>query len=385
MKTERIDGRKLRPGALRSALAAWYAGNRRDLPWRRTDDPYAIWVSEIMLQQTTVAAVIPYWERFVARFPDVRALAAADEDDVLASWAGLGYYRRARSLHAAARTLVAAGRGSLPRSVAGLRALPGIGEYTAAAIASIAFGIAEPVLDGNVVRVLARLLGERGEPTRAAVRRRLLDVARALLDPAAPGETNQALMELGATVCTPRAPDCPACPWRGRCVARRDGLTGELPRRPARRASITVVRAAARVRRRDGRLLLVRIRDGRANAGLWELPTATLFHGERDPGPAPTGNGRALAGAAREAWRRELDLALETDGRVAARCQHAITHHRITVHLFEARFAGRSPRRRDLLWWDPATAAPGLTAATRRLLAAPGPPARGRLDRAPSV
>ncbi|RMF71203.1 MAG: A/G-specific adenine glycosylase, partial [Acidobacteria bacterium] len=152
MSTDRIDDTRGEAAALRAALVAWYRDHRRDLPWRRTRDPYAIWISEVMLQQTTVAAVVPYWQRFLSRFPDVGALAAAPLDEVLALWSGLGYYRRARHLHAAARALVAAGRNELPASLEALRALPGIGEYTAAAIGSIAFGIAEPVLDGNVVR-----------------------------------------------------------------------------------------------------------------------------------------------------------------------------------------------------------------------------------------
>lgn len=185
-------------------LLAWYDRIRRDLPWRRTRDPWAIWVSEVMLQQTRVETAIPYFERFLIRFPDPAALAAAPIEEVLAQWSGLGYYRRARQLHGAAREVVE--RGGLPRSSAELERLPGIGPYTAAAIASIAFGEPVPVLDGNVVRVAARLSAEPEDPSRAAARGRLLAVAATLLEISRPGDSNQALMELGATVCLPKSP-----------------------------------------------------------------------------------------------------------------------------------------------------------------------------------
>ena len=187
-------------------LLAWFDANRRDLPWRLSADPYRVWVSEIMLQQTQVERVVSYFEAFVARFPDVAHLASSSVEEVLAAWSGLGYYRRARSLHAAARQIVALG--GFPRDIEGWLALPGVGRYTAAAVTSICFGAKQPVLDGNVERVLSRVIGLGQDPKKAAGRRTLLRVAESLLDDERPGDSNQALMELGATVCRPRAPRC---------------------------------------------------------------------------------------------------------------------------------------------------------------------------------
>ena len=192
------------------ALLGWYDRERRDLPWRRTRDPYAVWVSEVMLQQTRVATVVDYYTRFMHRFPSLQALAEAAEDDVLKIWQGLGYYRRARALLAGARAVVAKHAGRLPAEPARLRELPGVGPYTAGAIASIAFGVREPVVDGNVTRVLCRLYALAGDPERAPLPQRIRRLASELVPAKRPGDFNQALMELGATLCTPRAPDCSA-------------------------------------------------------------------------------------------------------------------------------------------------------------------------------
>lgn len=255
----------------RRRLGRWYAANRRDLPWRRTRDPYRIWVSEVMLQQTRVEVVVPYYERFLARFPDVGTLAAADEAEVLALWSGLGYYGRARRLHAAARRIAEEG-GNFPGDPAALSRLPGIGAYTAAAVASMAFGEPVAVLDGNVERVAARLLALGGDPRRSAARRRLAAAAEALLDASDPGASNQAMMELGATLCTPRAPRCESCPLRPPCRARALGRPEGFPAPRPRRRPERLERTAAVVRR-DGRLLLVRRDDGSTLlAGTWELP-----------------------------------------------------------------------------------------------------------------
>ena len=208
-----------RRSELRTALLAWYRAHRRDLPWRRTRDPYAIWISEAMLQQTRVETVIPYWERFLARFPDVEALATADADDVIACWAGLGYYSRARNLHRAAQIVVERHAGRLPADVELLRELPGVGRYTAGAVASIAFDRPAPIVDGNVARVLARLFGIAADVRSRAVQERLWREAEELARGEDPGALNQALMELGAMVCTPRAPRCADCPWSRRCAA----------------------------------------------------------------------------------------------------------------------------------------------------------------------
>jgi len=250
------------PGSIasRRKLLSWYRRNRRDLPWRRTSDPYAIWISEIMLQQTRVAAVVPYYERFLARFPDVRALAKARLDQVLALWSGLGYYRRARHLHAAAREVL---RNGFPRTEAEWRNLPGIGPYAAAAISSIAFGERAAAVDGNVVRVLSRLHATNG-PVR--------ELARAWLSPRSPGDHNQALMELGATVCTPRAPSCPRCPLTSSCRGRSDPTRYPKPRAKPR---ITEERLAVALIVRDGRVQLVRRSPDGLLAGMWELPPAT--------------------------------------------------------------------------------------------------------------
>jgi len=253
----------------------WYERERRELPWRRTRDPYRIWISEIMLQQTRVAAAIPYYERFLERFPNVETLAAAEEDQVLACWSGLGYYSRARNLLRAAKLIVESG--GFPRDYESIRKLPGVGDYTAVAIASIAFGLPRAALDGNVIRVLARLLDERGDTGSAKTRKRLAEAAARLLDRERPGEFNQALMELGATICLPRGPQCGRCPLSASCQARRRGVERQLP---VKRRGVQLVRVAKTllvIRKRDR--ILLRQRDAASSqmAGFWELPEAELL------------------------------------------------------------------------------------------------------------
>ena len=313
-----------------AALLLWYDRQRRDLPWRRDADPYRVWLSEIMLQQTRVEMAAPYYARFVARFPDVAALAAAEVDEVLARWSGLGYYRRARLLHAAARRVVADCGGRLPSTVEGLRALPGIGPYTAAAVASIAFGVAAPVMDGNVERVTARLLAADGDPRSAPLRRRLLARAAALLDPRRPGDSNQALMELGATVCTPRAPKCRHCPLRDAlggdagdgetgCRAAAEGDPERYPPPRRRRATVRERRLVV-VAERAGRLLLFRRpRESGLLAGMWELPWVEAPDGDpADTAPAAAALGRRYGGS----W--EI-------GRHLGAVRHGITHRAIEI------------------------------------------------------
>ncbi len=255
----------------RRALLAWYDANKRDMPWRRTSDPYAILVSEVMLQQTQVSRVEEYWIRFLERFPTAEALAEATEDDVCSAWSGLGYYRRARNLRKAAAAITEGG-GGVPRTSEMLRELPGIGAYTAAAVASIAFGEAVAVLDANVVRVLARLLTESEEVTRAPVRRRLETAATEFLDPKRPGDFNQAMMELGAVVCSPTSPACGRCPLSEHCLARAAGDPEAFPvTRVAARTNEMHETAALVVRR--GRVLLTSESDDRGWwPGLWRLP-----------------------------------------------------------------------------------------------------------------
>ena len=257
---------------LQEHLLEWFQGSRRDLPWRRMRDPWAILVSEVMLQQTRVQVVIPYFERFLARYPTPAALAAAPEAEFLALWSGLGYYARARNLQKAARAIAA--MGSFPASYAEIAELPGVGDYTAAAVASIAFGLPYAVMDGNVVRVLARLSAETGDSGSQSVRVRLKELAQRLLPQRRPGEFNQAAMELGATVCLPKNPQCLICPWRDDCAGRLQGIQHELPVKLRKREP---VRLALRlyVIERDGRVLM-RCRDGAEKrlSGFWELPEA---------------------------------------------------------------------------------------------------------------
>ena len=250
--------------ALSEELVVWFDRNKRDLPWRRSADPYLVWVSEIMLQQTQVERVIPYFERFVERFPTVRELAAASVDEVLASWSGLGYYRRARFLHAAARQIVA--DGDFPGTFDGWKKLSGIGPYTAAAIASIAFGEKVATIDGNVERVLSRFQAVEHDIKKATGRRVLEEIAELLLDDDRPGDSNQALMELGATVCRPHNPECSACPLVAGCVALAEGTAEKFPVRSGSRKTRSE-RHLGIIVEEAGRILLFRRPDDVASSG----------------------------------------------------------------------------------------------------------------------
>ena len=242
---------------IRKRLLGWFRKYRRELPWRINKDPYRIWLSEIMLQQTRVAAVIPYYERFLERLPDICALAEAPEEEVLRLWSGLGYYSRARNLQRAAQQIVARHGGQFPRTVDEALALPGIGSYTAAAILSIAFGAKHAVLDGNVARVLARLDAIEGDLRENGRWRNLQKSADKLLDPKSPSDWNEAMMELGAMVCTPRTPQCLLCPVAEFCRARRLGLTDVIPEKRKKRATVEVTLAAAVLLDGHGRTLLL--------------------------------------------------------------------------------------------------------------------------------
>lgn len=262
-------------------LLDWYSASARDLPWRRTRDPYHIWVSEIMLQQTRVETVIPYYERWMARFPTLEALADAPEEQVLKAWEGLGYYSRARNLHAAAREVVARYGGTVPDDPDAVASLKGIGPYTAGAILSIAFNRPVPAVDGNVLRVIARLYAIVDDIAQPATRRTIEELVRAMIPQDRPGDFNQALMDLGATICTPRRPRCLLCPVRDLCEGRRAGRETELPVKGRAKAPRPVERAAA-VIEREGRLLIVRRPQEGLLAGLWELPG-----GDVPPGVGP--------------------------------------------------------------------------------------------------
>ena len=306
---------------LTELLLAWYRQGHRDLPWRRTGDPYPIWLSEIMLQQTRAQAAIPYYERFLRRFPSVEALARAREADVLAVWSGLGYYERARNLRRAAQQIAAAG--AFPREYEAIRALPGIGDYTAAAIASIAFGLPHAVLDGNVLRVVARVENDPSEIGSARTRQRFREIAQGWLDPGDAGAFNQSLMELGATVCLPKNPLCLLCPVAPACRALAEGTVEQLPVK-LRRVDPVALEGTLLIIRKNGRILLrQREPDARRMAGFWELPT---------PEELP----RARIG-------RRLGV-----------FRHTITHHHYTFGVAEA---SGSVLRRPFRWHEPRTLA----------------------------
>jgi A/G-specific adenine glycosylase len=317
-----------RRAALRRTLLAWWDEGHRALPWREPRNarvPYRVWLAEVMLQQTQVAAVVPYYERFLARWPTLEALAAAREEEVLALWSGLGYYARGRRLHAAAREALRQ-HGGLPASRERLAALPGFGPYTAGAVASIAFGERAACVDGNVARVLARALLIAGAPEEKGTRDALWTSAEELVPPERPGDFNQALMELGATVCVKPAPRCARCPWTGLCAARRSGREREIPAARRRREPKELAVACALVER--GGAVLVARRPGRGLfAGLWELPSAVVL-----PGHDPR---RVLAA---ELGSR-LGLRLEP-GEALAAVERVLTHRLLLLTAYRCRLRG---------------------------------------------
>ena len=315
---------------LQAALLTWAKGRRLHLPWRGETDPYRIWVSEIMLQQTRASSVAPYYLRFLERFPTVQALALAPLDDVLRLWEGLGYYARARSLHAAAQAVVNRHAGSLPGDIAALRALPGVGDYTAGAIASLAFGLAAPALDGNGRRVLARLGAVRGDPASPDIHRQLWDLARRLLTAATPGAFNVALMDLGAEVCTPRSPACAACPWSPHCLALAGGLVEQLPERAARQPLPHYDMVAGLISR-EGQVLIARRPASGLLGGLWALPGGRRLDGE------------PLADALIRAVREGLGVTVAVGAPIVV-VRHAYTHFRITLHAFHCQWAAGEPQ-----------------------------------------
>jgi len=270
--------RKARDRKLVALLLRWYGRHARDLPWRQTKDPYPIWVSEIMLQQTRVTAALPYYERFLKEFPDVHALAAAPEAKLLDVWSGLGYYRRVRQMQQAAKVVAAEFDGVFPDTHEGLLALPGIGPYTAAAIGSIAFGLPHAVVDGNVIRVISRLVNEDGDVSRSATKERLRLRVQALGEAGAPrrfGQFNQAVMELGATVCAPRNPRCLLCPLQDGCEARKEGVQESRPVKAKKERLVELEMAVGVVRRGSRYLMRQRPADSSLMPGFWELPEVT--------------------------------------------------------------------------------------------------------------
>lgn len=316
-----------------AALLAWFDRGARDLPWRRQADPYGVWVSEIMLQQTQVRTVIPYWNRWMEILPDIPALARAEESEVLKLWEGLGYYSRARNLLKSARLLVSRGQSQLPGSVEALLELPGIGRYTAGAIASIAFGQPAPILDGNVIRVLSRVHLLTGDPKQRDTNARLWEQAGVWVLAAGGGgvsggrsrfgDLNQALMELGATVCQPAQPACPACPLSAECGAFRTGQQARFPESPARVKSEPRWFATLVVRHRD-RFWVRQRAAGEVNAGFWEFPNVELPAGDADPVAALTEG----FGVDHEALMARGEL------------RHSITRYRMTQRLYSLEWKG---------------------------------------------
>ncbi len=321
------------------SLALWYRENRRDLAFRRTRDPYAVLVAEILLQRTRVASGLPYYERFIARFPTIAALAAASEEEVLRAWEGLGFYGRARHLHAAAKAVVRDHGGRIPRTFSELRALPGIGDYTAGAVASIAFGEAVPAIDGNATRVLSRVFLLGGDLTRGGGKRRLMEIASSLVPPAEPGAHNQALMELGSTVCRPKAPRCPACPVSSLCGAFREKRQGEYPEVRVREPA-PAVRVAFALAERGGKVLLVRRPARGLLAGLWALPGGEV---------PPSGSEEATIRSA----LREIGLTARLGGAVGE-VRHAFSHRRWAGRVLRVQVSKSTRLPEGAVWAGPA-------------------------------
>lgn len=330
-----------RPPAWIRHLLDWFDHSRRAMPWRDDPLPYRVWISEIMLQQTQVDTVRPYFLRFLSRFPTVQALASANMEDLLRAWEGLGYYARARNLHMAAQIVVNDYEGELPTTAQELKALPGIGDYAAAAIASICFAEAVPVVDGNVLRVFSRFWGIEDDVARQRTRRDLTQRLYPYVDARRPGDFNQAVMELGALVCRPRNPDCPTCPIRRTCHARRTGRTGELPVK-TRRKAVPHYDIAVGIIRKKGSILVARRRQDQMLGGLWEFPGGKRKGDE------------ALEDAVGREICEETGLAVDV-GRLLCTVEHAYSHFRISLHAFECRYlSGRAqPLASDEVRWVP--------------------------------
>ncbi len=308
-----------------SALVAWYSQQKRDLPWRRKRDPYAIWLSEIMLQQTRVETVVPYYHAFLKQFPTVAMLAAASEEQVLKRWAGLGYYRRARQLHLAAQEVVTHYGGELPRTAAELQQLKGVGRYTAGAIASIAFEEPVPLVDGNVSRVFSRLFALPDDMRQRAGQQRVWGLAEQLVPQKKPGDFNQALMELGALVCVPRNPRCLICPLRDQCEARTQGLEQQLPHMSKKAKPKQLAMVAAILQQRNGDVLLAQRASDGLFGGLWEPPMVEA----------------ASLAAGRDALSQlgvSRSRKLEPKGQV----RHILTHRRLDIEVLSAQLSRRT-------------------------------------------
>ena len=316
-------------------LQNWWVNDYIDLPWRRNKDPYGIWVAEVMLQQTQIATVIPYYEKWMSRFPTVADLAQASLDEVLKMWQGLGYYSRARNLHTAGNIILNQYAGKLPEEVSELMKLPGIGRYTAGAIASIAFGRPEPVLDGNVIRVISRLIDLHQDVTHNSTRNELWRLASILVPEEKPGDFNQALMELGQRICLPANPNCRKCPVSNFCLAYKRGTQYERPVRPPRKRipHFDVVAGVIWLTQPspEGKFLIARRPFDSMLGGLWEFPGGKVEDSEKNV----------------DALRREIaeELAIDIQvGKYICEVKHAYTHFRITLHAYNAKYMSGIPQ-----------------------------------------
>lgn len=328
--------------AFRLRLLDWYRRHRRPLPWRASRDPYRIWISEIMLQQTRVEQIAPHFERFIARFPTLRELAAASEEEVLKAWEGLGYYARARNLYRAARRIAEEYEGRFPDTCEGLLSLPGIGQYTAAAVSSIAFDRPHPALDGNATRVLCRVLRIEEDPSRSAVKTRLIAAGERLLAPESAGDFNQGMMELGARICTPRQPRCLVCPVATWCRARAElADPSVLPIRKTKKEKPHWEVTAGLIWKRGKLLIAQRPTQGRLG-GLWEFPG-----GKQEPG-------ETLPECLARELREELGIEIEV-GEHLISVDQAYTHFDITLHAFAARHLRGQPQALGCADWRWAT------------------------------
>ena len=322
----------------RARLLAWYRQNKRQTSWRDSGNPYHVWVSEVMLQQTRVDQMAPYFERFIRAFPTLQALAAASEDQVLKAWEGLGYYARARNMHKAAKRMAFELGGRIPDTYQELIELPGVGQYTAAAVSSIAFDRDHPVLDGNVTRVLCRLLRIEEEPTRAQVKAQLIAAGETLLARGEAGDFNQAMMELGSRVCTPQSPSCPTCPVGDWCRAKAElDDPASLPRKAPKKQKPHYQVAAGLIRKGDELLIAQRPVEGMLG-GLWEFPG-----GKQEPG-------ETLPECLVREIREELGIEIEVDERLTS-VDHAYSHFSITLHAFAARYVCGTPQALGCAAW----------------------------------
>ncbi len=356
--------------SMRSELLDWYDANGRSLPWRETSDPYAIWVSEVMCQQTRVDTAIPYYHRFLERFPTPQALAEASEDQVLAAWSGLGYYRRARMLHAGVKELVASYDGELPRDPAARLGLPGVGRYTAGALGSIAFDLPEPIVDGNVARVLSRVFRIETMLGKAETEKALWSHAEELVRGPRPGDFNQALMELGALVCTPRSPSCTSCPWANECQAREAGIQESLPvpRKKKKPTAVSLTAVVATRGRGEAREVFLSRRDeGELFAGLWMVPMVESAPAQLELGDT---DARSAIDEARRCLREHrLTASL---GAHLGSVTHVLSHRRYTVQVYRATGAkglarsAAQPHRLDRL------SELGVARLTEKIIAAAG-------------